>query len=79
MIGINLPPERVVSSIVALIIACAVIPTLGWMARSSRHQQMLLAFVVVFLGMTMSAAAAWWDPPWWCNPDLLPYGICWPW
>ena len=57
MTVVALPSERVVSSAVALFIAFAAIAALGWMARASRRQQLMLACVIAVLGMTMSAAA----------------------
>lgn len=61
------------------VLAMALIPTVGWIARSPRARRVVVALVIASACAARSASAAFYDFPDWCNPDWIPYMICWPW
>lgn len=61
------------------VLAMALIPTAGWIARSPRAQRVIVALVLATLVAAGSASAAFYPFPDWCDPAWIPYGICWPW
>lgn len=57
----------------------ALIPSLSWLSKSpARVRVLLLIAIAVIAGCGVSSASY---GPWpdWCNPDWIPYMICWPW
>jgi CHASE2 domain-containing sensor protein len=65
--------------VLSVALVMALLPTLGVMVRSPKTQRILLLLVGATIAGCGVASASMYDWPSWCNPDWIPYMICWPW
>lgn len=65
--------------VLSFVLTVALLPVLGAVWQSPQRRRVLVLLAVAVIAGCGVASAAYGPWPDWCNPDWIPYMICWPW